>query len=80
MSKQKYLTDAAKLVDQRMDALERELAERPPSTERLRASDRAAIMEGRHLAKLIRSLRLCRYGDDPYGAARDNWARGQAND
>jgi hypothetical protein len=43
------------------------------------ASDRAAIMEARHLARLIRSLKIGSY-KDPYKAAINHWDHGRAAD
>lgn len=80
MSKAKYLEDAALVIDGRVKALEKELERdiargvEPSRT----APDRAAIMEAKYLARLIRALKSGRYSD-PYAYAKDRWNKGQAN-
>lgn len=76
MSKRKFIEDAALVIDGRVAALEAEVArdrERNPAGLSL-SSDIAAIQEARHLARLIRSLKIGTYRD-PYKAACEPWPR-----
>lgn len=81
MSKRKFIEDAALVIDGRVKALEAELARdvaRGVDASSL-AGDRAAIMEAKHLARLVRSLKIGNYRD-PYMAASDHWSHGRAAD
>lgn len=77
--KAKFIEDAAKVIDGRVAALkaelEREEKKTPPPA--YFASDRAAIMEAEHCARLIRALLVKPYRGDPYEAAHKRWARGE---
>lgn len=78
--KRKFIEDAARVVDGRVVALEAELARNIDAKQTVCiASDRAAIMEAKHLARLIRSLKRAPYRD-PYKAACDHWNHGRAGD
>lgn len=81
VAKRKYLEEAARLIDGRVAALEAELADwqgRQP--DRTTASDRAAIAEAKHCARLIRALALRPYRGCPYSVANARWSRGEAED
>jgi hypothetical protein len=70
--KRKFIEDAAKVIDGRVAALKAELArdmerELLPSTIN---SDRAAILEAEHCARLIRALARAPYRGDPYEVAK----------
>ena len=81
MTKAKYLEDAALVIDGRVEALTAEFKrdmERGVEASKL-APDRAAILEAKHLSRLIRSLKKSTYRD-PYAAARSNWDSGRVSD
>lgn len=79
-AKRKYIEDAALVIDGRVAVLEAELErDKAAGNTASWASDRAAIMEARHLARLIRSLKQGSYRD-PYKAAFDHWNHGRAAD
>ena len=78
--KAKFIEDAARVIDGRVAALEDELAhQKGRQSDVATAADRAAIMEAKHLAALIRSLKLRPYRADPYRVAHDHWAHGRAH-
>lgn len=79
MGKAKYLEDAALVIDGRVATLELELEHDVANGEPWVASDRAAIQEAKHLARLIRSLKQSPYRN-PYEAARDHFNHGRACD
>lgn len=79
MSKRKFIEDAALVIDGRVAVLEAELARDRERGNGSLAGDIAAIQEARHLARLIRSLKIGGYRD-PYAAASDHWAHGRAAD
>jgi hypothetical protein len=79
-AKRKFIEDAALVIDGRVAALEAELQkDMAKGLTASLASDRAAIMEARHLARLIRSLKIGSY-KDPYKAAINHWDHGRAAD
>jgi hypothetical protein len=75
--KRKYLRDAIAVIDGRVAELKNEL-QRDFGTlsEYTIASDRAAIAEAEHCARLIATLADKPYRGDPYGIARRRWAGG----
>lgn len=78
--KRKFLEDAARVIDGRVAALEAELQRDIAKGLTMNlASDRAAIGEAKHLARLIRSLKIGPYRD-PYKTASDHWNHGRASD
>ena len=80
--KRKFIEDAARVIDGRVAALEAELErdkDKAWISRESRACDRAAIGEARHLARLIRSLKIRPYRD-PYKTAQDHWNHGRAAD
>jgi hypothetical protein len=79
MTKRKYIEDAALVIDGRVKALEAEMARDRARGNMTLASDVAAVQEAKHLARLIRSLKIGNYRD-PYAAASDHWIHGRAAD
>lgn len=77
--KRKYIEDAALVIDGRVKVLEAEVARDRERGGMTLASDIAAIQEAKHLARLIRSLKIGNYRD-PYAAACDHWNHGRAAD
>lgn len=77
--KRKFIEDAARVIDGRVAALKAELArdEARGRTGIETASDRAAILEAEHCARLIRSLGKAPYRGDPYEAAVKRWSTGR---
>lgn len=78
--KSKFIEDAALVIDGRVAALKEELArnqERDPKFLHS-ASDRSAILEAEHLARMIRSLARRPYRGDPYKVACERWAKGKS--
>lgn len=79
--KRKFIEDAARVIDGRVVALKAELER---DTDRLGpraptiASDRAAILEAEHCARLIRTLGKP-YRGDPYDVATKRWSSGRAD-
>jgi len=75
--KRKFVEDAALVIDGRVAALKAELArdEAMGRTGIETASDRAAILEAEHCARLIRALGSAPYRGDPYDIAmvRTGW-------
>lgn len=78
--KRKFIEDAARVIDGRVAALKAEF-ERVQATQSTitNAADRAAIAEAEHCARLIRSLAIRPYRNDPYQVAHERWSRGEAN-
>ncbi len=77
--KRKFIEDAALVIDGRVAALkaEYETAQHQQSAS-VNASDRAAIAEAEHCARLIRTLALRPYrGAHPYAVARERWSKGE---
>lgn len=77
--KRKFIEDAARVIDGRVVELEAELARdeaRNPQPTFL-ASDRAAIAEAKHCARLIRKLLLAPYRGDPHKVAHKRWSTGE---
>ncbi|MEM6847409.1 MAG: hypothetical protein AAF580_04950 [Pseudomonadota bacterium] len=76
------LEDAAALIDQRVAGLRAELERdeaRGDTTHVVLCSDRAALMEAEHLARLIRSLASAPYdakAHSPYDVARGRIGHG----
>jgi hypothetical protein len=70
--KKKYIEDCARLIDRRVERLEAELSGEAGQAQddRVIACDRAAIMEAKHLASLIRSLSEGPYRGHPHDVAR----------
>ena len=78
--KGKFIEDAARVIDGRVAALKEEYARVSATQSDLtNAADRSAIAEAEHCARMIRTLALRPYRGDPYAAALDRWARGEAN-
>lgn len=77
--KRKYLEDAARVIDGRVTALEAELERDIAAKKPWVASDRAAIQEAKHCARLIRSLKQGSYRD-PYRTAMTHFNHGRAAD
>jgi len=50
-----------------------------PSGLQSNASDRAAIMEAKHLARLIRGLAAKSYRGDPHDVATERWLKGECS-
>lgn len=77
--KRKFIEDAARVIDGRVAVLKAELArdEANGRTSIETASDRAAILEAEHCARLIRCLGTAPYRGDPYAAAWYRWTRGE---
>lgn len=75
--KRKFIEDAALVIDGRVAVLKAELArdEAMGRTGIETASDRAAILEAQHCARLIRALAHKSYRGDPYDIAigRTGW-------
>lgn len=77
--KTKFIEDAARVIDGRVAVLEAEFQrDQAKQSDVSNAADRGAIMEAKHLATLIRSLKLRPYRGDPYIIARDHWSHGRA--
>ncbi len=81
--KSKFIEDAALVIDGRVAALKEELARNQAQDPNFPlgasgASDRAAILEAEHLARMIRSLAGRPYRGDPYKVACKRWAKGEA--
>lgn len=78
--KSKFIEDAALVIDGRVAALKEELARNQAQDPKFphTASDRSAILEAEHLARMIRSLTLRPYRGDPYKVACERWAKGVA--
>jgi len=74
--KRKFIEDAARVIDGRVVALKAELArdEAKGRTGVETASDRAAILEAEHCARLIRALGKAPYRGDPYEVACKRWS------
>lgn len=72
MSKAKGLIDAVRIIEERV---KRFRAEAP--WDKLSPSDRAAIAEAEHCAKLIRLAAMKPYRGDPYTAAYKRWNHGE---
>jgi len=77
--KRKFIEDAARVIDGRVAALKAELArdEAKGRAGIATASDRAAILEAEHCARLIRSLGRAPYRGDPYEVANKRWSTGR---
>ena len=71
--KRKFIEDAAKVIDGRVAALRAEESRYPNG---LCATDRAAILEAEHCARLIRLLLIGSYRSNPYEVAKARWSRG----
>lgn len=71
--KTKFIEDAALVIDGRVKALKEELALNPDNP--CAASDRAAIIEAEHCARMIRSLARAPYRGDPYTVACERWSK-----
>lgn len=79
--KAKFIEDAARIIDGRVEDLKEELErenKRDPQASHL-ASDRAAIAEAEHLARMIRTLALAPYHRHPYLVAMERWKKGQGS-
>jgi hypothetical protein len=80
--KDKFIEDAARVIDGRVASLKAELERKskhnpqPPYL----ASDRSAILEAELLAKMIRALGLRPYRGDPYEVALKRWSKGEVKD
>jgi len=80
--KNKFIEDAARVIDGRVAALKKELArnqEKDPNFLHS-ASDRSAILEAEHQARMIRTLALRPYRDDPYKLALARRAKGETRE
>lgn len=78
--KRKFIEDAAKVIDGRVAALEEEYARvAKGQSDRMNASDRAAIAEAKHCARLIRTLARKPYYGHPYAVAHERWSRGEGS-
>jgi hypothetical protein len=74
-NKQKYIEDAALVLDTRAALLESTFNQKDTMQSAVSvAADLAAIAEARHCARLIRSLLQGRYAGNPYWAARERCA------
>lgn len=77
--KRKFIEDAARVIDGRVEELKKELArtmEHHPDALCL-PGDRAAIAEAEHCARLIRTLGAAPYRGDPYKIAHARWGSGK---
>ena len=77
--KAKFIEDAARVIDGRVEALRSEY-DRIEQSDHGKACDLSAIMEAEHCARLIRSLKIHPYRGDPYAVAHDHWNHGRANE
>lgn len=76
--KRKFIEDAARVIDGRVAELEAELARRSKEQSDItNAADRAAILEAKHCARLIRTLSPRPYYGDPYKVASERWGKGR---
>lgn len=77
--KKKYIDDAVRVIEGRADELEREILRAEKSGRKVYGTDRYALSEARRCARLVRSLNLGPYRDDPYDVARSRYINGRAN-
>jgi hypothetical protein len=79
--KKKFIIDSVRVILGRAEDLEKELARKlddDPSYPH-HASDRSAILEAKHLARLVGSLSSAPYHRDPYEVACERWMKGIAD-
>lgn len=69
-AREKFIEDAAKVIDGRVAALKAEMVKHPKS---VAPGDRAAILEAEFCARLIRTLLDGTYRGDPFEVARQRW-------
>lgn len=73
-AKEKFIEDAAKVIDGRVAALKAEMVRHPRS---VAPGDRSAILEAELCARLIRTLLHGPYKGDPFEVARFRWNGGK---
>jgi hypothetical protein len=73
-AKEKFIEDAAKVIDGRVAALKAEMVKHPKSVV---TGDRSAILEAEFCARLIRTLLHGTYRGDPFEVARQRWSGGK---
>ncbi len=79
--KAKFIMDAVRVILGRAEDLKSELERKIESDPNypFKASDRSAILEAEHLARLVSSLAIAPYHKDPYEVACQRWMKGKGD-